>query len=143
MAPGALDGLNVEARTILLGMVNAGCWPSELQSLTRAQIWLEDAVPHLSIEGVDRTLKSRNAKRRIPLTGISLAAFTQCPDGFPRYKDKPGLSATINKYLRENGLCETKAQTLYCLRHSVEDRMNAAKVDPRIRPVRAVIKHEC
>lgn len=133
LAPGALDGMNVEARCILLGMVNTGCRPSELQNLTAAQIRLDDPVPHLSIEGVGRTLKSRNARRRIPLVGISLAAFEQCPDGFPRYRDKPGLSATINSYLRENGLCETEAHTLYCLRHSFEDRMIAAGVDPRIR----------
>ena len=133
LAPGALAGLNPEARAILLGMVNTGCRPSELQNLTRAQIRLGDPVPHLSIEGVGRTLKSRNAKRRIPLVGISLAAFQSCPDGFPRYRDKPGLSATVNKYLRENGLCETEGHTLYCLRHSFEDRMIAANVDPRIR----------
>lgn len=53
--------------------------------------------------------------------------------GFPRYADNPGLSATINKYLRENKLLESSNHSLYSLRHSFEDRMLAAGVDDRIR----------
>jgi integrase len=69
----------------------------------------------------------------IPLAGVSLDAFRQCPNGFPRYSEHPALSATVNKYLRENGLMETPGHTLYSLRHSFEDRMLAAGVDDRIR----------
>ena len=57
----------------------------------------------------------------------------ESPQGFPRYRDKPGLSATINKFMRENGLMETPAHTVYGLRHSFEDRQLAAGVDERIR----------
>jgi integrase len=39
----------------------------------------------------------------------------------------------VNKYLRENGLLETPAHSLYGLRHSFEDRMIAAHVDERVR----------
>ena len=130
---GALAGLNTEARCILLGMVNTGYRPSEGASLGRDQIRLEGAVPHISIEPNGRQLKSAYARRVIPLAGVSLAAFRECPEGFPRYADNPGLSATVNKYLREHGLLETPGHSMYSLRHAFEDRMLAAGVDDRIR----------
>lgn len=133
LAPNALDGLNAEARCIMLGMVNTGYRPSEGAMLTAAQIRLDAPVPYIQIEAVGRQLKSHNAERRIPLTGISLEAFRQFPNGFPRYADNPSLSDTVNKFLRENKLMETDQHTLYGLRHSFEDRLLAAGVDERIR----------
>jgi integrase len=134
MAPGALANLNKDARCIVLAMVNTGARPSELASLTRDQIHLEADVPHISIEPVERQLKSANAKRIIPLCGISLDAMRASLDGFPRYRDSSAsLSATVNKYMRNNKLMETPEHTLYGLRHSFEDRMLAAGVDERIR----------
>lgn len=134
LAPGALDGLNKEARCIVLAMVNTGARPSELAALTADQIKLNVNVPNISIEPVGRQLKSANARRVIPLCGISLEAMRECPDGFPRYRSSPaGLSATVNKYLRERGLLETPEHSLYGLRHSFEDRQLAAGVDERIR----------
>lgn len=133
LAPGALDGLNSEARGIFLTMVNTGARPSEIANLTRDRIKLDADVPHISIEPEDRQLKSSYAKRVIPLCGVSLATMQAHPDGFPRYRDKPGLSATVNKFLRENGLAETPEHTMYGLRHAFEDRMLAAGVDDRIR----------
>lgn len=50
LAPGALDGLNKEARCILLGMVNTGYRPSEGQSLEAEHIQLEGPFPHITIE---------------------------------------------------------------------------------------------
>lgn len=133
LAPKALDGLNTEARCILLGMVNTGYRPSEGACLGPAQIRLDTAVPHISIEPNGRQLKSAYARRVIPLAGVSLAAFRECPEGFPRYADSPNLSATVNKYLRDNGLLETAKHSMYSLRHAFEDRMLAAGVDDRIR----------
>lgn len=134
MAPGALANLNKDARCIVLAMVNTGARPSELASLTCDQIRLESDVPHISIEPVERQLKSANAKRIIPLCGISLDAMRASPGGFPRYRDSSAsLSATVNKYMRNNQLMETPEHTLYGLRHSFEDRMLAAGVDERIR----------
>ncbi|OYU39777.1 MAG: hypothetical protein CFE33_10500 [Pseudorhodobacter sp. PARRP1] len=101
--------------------------------LTAAQIRLDSNVPHIKIEAVGRTLKTDSSERVIPLVGISLEAFRQFPSGFPRYADNPGLSDTINKYLRENKLLETDKHSLYSLRHSFEDRMLAAGIDERIR----------
>ncbi|MEI6798766.1 MAG: DUF6538 domain-containing protein [Pseudomonadota bacterium] len=133
LAPGALDGLNLEARCILLGMINTGYRPSEGAMLTAAHIHLDGKVPFIQIEAVGRTLKTKHSRRVIPLAGVSLEAFRQCPNGFPRYADKAGMSDTINKFLRENGLLQSDRHSLYSLRHSFEDRMLSVGVDERIR----------
>jgi integrase len=133
LQPGALDGLNGQARGILLGMVNTGYRPSEGAALMEDTIHLDSDVPHISIEPAGRQLKSQYARRVIPLAGVSLDTFQAFPNGFPRYRDSATLSATINKYLRGNGLLETPQHSLYSLRHSFEDRMLAAGIDDRIR----------
>ena len=133
LADGALSGLNRQARGILLGMINTGYRPSEGAALTRDTIRLEHAIPHISIEADGRQLKTSYARRIIPLTGASLQAFRDNPDGFPRYRNKDALSATVNKYLKENELLETPDHSLYSLRHAFEDRMLAAGIDDRIR----------
>lgn len=135
LAPGALDGLNRQARSILLGMVNTGYRPSEGAALTADTIRLDCDVPHISIEPEGRQLKSHFARRVIPLAGVSLAVFKQYPDGFPRYRNSVSLSAVVNKFLRTNGLLETSRHSFYSLRHSFEDRMLAAGIDDRIRRV--------
>lgn len=133
LAPAALDGLNAQARAILLTMINTGARPSEIANLTAKHIVLDSDIPHISIEADDRELKSRNARRKIPLVGCSLEAMRANPEGFPRYRDTSNLSATVNKFLWENGLKETDKHVLYSLRHSYEDRLRRAKIDERIR----------
>ncbi|MGR3496585.1 DUF6538 domain-containing protein [Citreimonas sp.] len=134
----ALDGLNDEARGIVLLMVNTGLRPSEAAGLLPDDIHLGGAVPYVEIKARDtgaqmRAVKTSSAERVIPLAGVSLDAARANPRGFPRYYDKAGLSATVNKYLRERGLMETPAHSLYCLRHSFEDRMLEAGIDERVR----------
>lgn len=131
--PGALAGLNADARGIVLGMVNTGYRPSEGAALTRGSIRLDGPVPHIRIEPEGRQLKTPHARRVIPLTGVSLEVFREFPGGFERYRDSATLSATVNKYLRANDLLETPEHSLYSLRHSFEDRMLAAGIDDRIR----------
>ena len=133
LAPGALDGLNGQARALLLGMINTGYRPSEGAALTADTIRLDCHVPHISIEPEGRQLKSHYARRVIPLTGVSLEAFKLYPQGFPRYRNRATLSAVVNKFLRANGLLETPRHSMYSLRHSFEDRMLAAGIDERIR----------
>lgn len=133
LAPRALEGLNGEARGLLLGMVNTGYRPSEGTALTADTIRLDHNVPHISIEPTGRQLKSQYARRMIPLTGVSLEAFKEFPEGFPRYRDSATLSATVNKFLRGKGMLETPRHSFYSLRHSFEDRMLAAGIDDRIR----------
>lgn len=133
LKPGALDGLNEEAKAIFMVMVNTGCRPSEIAALTQGTIHLRANVPHISIEPIGRQLKSRRARRKIALIGVSLEAIRRFPNGFPRYRDKAGLSGAVNKFLRENGLMESDRHSLYSLRHAFEDRLLAAKVDERVR----------
>jgi integrase len=114
-------------------MVNTGYRPSEGAELRHEDIRLDAEIPHISINGKYRKLKTRQSERIIPLVGVSLKAFRQCPEGFPRYRDSPSLTAVINKHLRVHGLRETDKHTLYGLRHSFEDRLLAAGVDERIR----------
>ena len=131
---GVLDRLNDQARAILLVMINTGMRPSEIAALTPECIKLDMNVPHVSIEPVGRHLKSKNARRQIPLLGVSLDALQAFPEGFDRYRgSSAGLSATVNKYLRSHGLLETPEHSMYGLRHSFEDRLLAAGVDERIR----------
>ncbi|WP_273691163.1 tyrosine-type recombinase/integrase [Ketogulonicigenium vulgare] len=132
--PDALASLNEEARAIVLVMVNTGCRPSEIAALTANCIHLDHNVPHISIEPEGRQLKTKHARRTIPLLGVSLEAMREFPAGFPRYgKKSASLSATVIKYFRENGLMESEEHVLYSLRHAFEDRMLAAGIDDRIR----------
>jgi integrase len=133
LASGALDGLDEEARAIVLVMVNTGARPSEIAALRAATIRLKHNVPHISIEPDGRKMKTKHSRRVIPLVGISLEAIRNFPDGFPRYRGTDGLSKVVNDYLTATGLRETPAHSLYSLRHSFEDRMLGAGVDERIR----------
>lgn len=136
LADGALDGLNAEARCIVLLMINTGARPSELAGLRSQDIHLTANTPHITIRPYEgHSLKNPVAKRDVPVTGISLEALRAFPDGFPRYAgSSASLSGIVNKYFRDNGLKETPDHTLYGLRHSFEDRMlERPTMDERIR----------
>jgi len=139
LTKGALAGLNDEERAIVLILIDTGARLSEICNLTKERIHLEVPVPHIEIapcfeEGKQREIKTRSSIRKIPLIGLSLAALTKFPNGFPRYQDKENsLSGTLNKFFRENGLFEVKRQTIYSFRHSFEDRMKEAGIDHELR----------
>lgn len=132
LLPG-LGKLNKEARAITLMMVNTGARPSELAALTGARIVLDAPIPFIKIEPEGRKVKSVYADRAIPLVGVSLEAARLCPDGFPTYNDNPGLSATVNKFMAENGLRQSPDHTMYSIRHSFESRMIRADFPERIK----------
>jgi integrase len=133
LAPDALAGMNKEARCVVLAMINTGARPSELTTLNSGTIDLTSRIPSITIKTDGREVKTPSSLRTIPLLGVSLAAFQECPKGFPHYFDKPGLSATVNSFFTENGLRETPEHSFYSLRHSFEDRMLAAEIDERVR----------
>lgn len=141
LAPGALAGLNEEARRILLVVANTGARPGEIANLTADMIVLDHEVPHLRIEPRDdpddpREIKTDSSIRLVPLVGVALDAIKRHPQGFARYKDKESsLSAAVNKYLRENKLLPGERYTFYSLRHSFEDRMKEARVDEELRRI--------
>jgi integrase len=127
-AKGALDGLNEDARLVLYIVADTGLRPSEVVNLQENAIVLNTAIPYVSILPDGRRLKTADSRREIPLVGAALAAMRKSPSGFPRYRDKSSnLSATLNKYLWENGLRPTKDHTVYSLRHSFKDRLIAVE----------------
>lgn len=135
MLPESLDGLNRDARLIFLALIETGCRPSEIANLTPEAICLSGKVPFLQIRHRQgRVLKSDSSARDVPLTGISLAAIQQSPDGFERYRNKGNtLSAVLNKHLDQRNLKETPKHTAYSLRHSYEDRMIEGGLDYGLR----------
>lgn len=141
MAPGALAGLNDEARAILLIMIETGARPSEIANLNATTIRLSHKVPHLAIEPREdpndpREIKTASSRRLVPLLGVALAAAERHRGGFPRYKDRENdLSAALNKFLRTNGLLPSPGHKVYSIRHSFEDRMKEGNVDEELRRI--------
>ena len=134
LAPDSLDGLNDEARAILLICVNTGARPSEVATLIPSRIDLSANIPHIQIRADGRVVKTKRAIRNIPLVGVALEAARKFPDGFPRYRDTPSsLSSVQLKYMRNNGLMETEDHVIYSLRHSFEDRMLKANFPERVK----------
>lgn len=99
---GALSGLNPEARSILLAMINTGARPLEIAALLPEHIHLAAKVPYIEVLPEGRQVKSAYAVRKIPLVGVSLAALQACPGGFPRYRNRQAFSATINNFANTN-----------------------------------------
>lgn len=125
---GALAGMNEDARLVLYVMIETGLRPSEIVNLQENTIQLSAPIPFIRVMADGRRLKTGHSEREIPLVGVALKALQRRPAGFPKYRDKStGLSASVNKYLAENGLRPTKDHTLYSLRHSFKDRLVAAE----------------
>ena len=111
-----LNGLNDQARDVLLAMINTGCRPSEICGLMADDIRLSDTVPHIKIQpNAARALKNQSSLRDMPLVGVSLEAMQRHPEGFPRYLGKDRFSNAVNKYLRTNGFLESPDHSAYSL----------------------------
>lgn len=134
-APGAFDGLNAEARDILLISIETGCRQSEIYNLPASAICLDAPIPHLNVvnevssdPAERREVKNLPSHRQIPLVGVALAAARRHPEGFPRYRNSSSYSAAINKYMRENDLLPPGV-TVGGTRHTWESRMKQAGYD--------------
>jgi integrase len=133
LASGVLDGLNQEAHAIVCIIAETGMRLSEACNLNKETIHLDACVPYVSIRADGRALKSDSSARDIPLVGIALEALKSHPEGFRRYVDKASsLSAVVNKYLRLRGLLPVKGQSLYSLRHTFEDRLQALEAPEKL-----------
>lgn len=128
LKPGALAGLNDDARAIVLVLVELGARPSEIAGLRPEDVRLDDAVPHLSIVSYPgRVLKTKHSARAMPLVGVAIEGARMIRDGANGYRDRGGsLSATVGKYLYENKLLENDDQSPYSFRHAFKDRLTAA-----------------
>lgn len=129
-----LHNLDVEARWFLHVAAETGARPSEIVGLMPEDIKLDAEIPHISItDRKERPLKNHHSQRDIPLIGYALNAFKVMPNGFPKYRDKPDLlSATTNKFLRENGLFPTDRHSVYSFRHSFQDRILKVNTPDRV-----------
>lgn len=139
-----LKGLNDECRYFLFAMADTGARPSELVGLNaqRGDICLDAPVPYIHIRpDKNKSLKTPQSERKIPLTGAALYAFENLPNGFEHYYGKADLlSATLNKYLKSNGLLPTDEHCVYSLRHSFEDRLTA--IEPPDKVQAALMGHK-
>ncbi|MDX3966107.1 MAG: integrase [Bradyrhizobium sp.] len=141
LKPGALAGLNEEARHIMLVSIETGARPIELRYLREDRIKLADKVPHILVEpsfdpDEPHELKTVSSVRRIPLVGVALEVMKRHKDGFPRYRDSGNtLSATVNSFLKENKLQPTGKETLYSFRHTFEDRLKEGRIDDELRKI--------
>jgi integrase len=130
---GALGGLNEDARFVLYVMIEyvmieTGLRPSEVVNLRESTIILDAGIPHVRIQADGRRLKTGDSEREVPLVGVALKALTLRPQGLPKYRDNAStLSATVNKFLFENGLRPTQDHSVYSLRHSFRDRLVAVE----------------
>jgi hypothetical protein len=132
-AEGAFDGINTQARDILLMSIETGCRQSEIHDLPADAIVLNAPIPHLRIDNSEgehrREIKNAPSSRCVPLVGVALAAAKRNPCGFPRYRGASSYSATVNKYLRTRGLLPSPKHTIGGTRHSWEARLKAALID--------------
>lgn len=138
LAPGALDGLNDEARDVIYIVMETGCRPSEIVNLSKSRIKLDVDIPHIRVEAEGRLLKTEHSERDIPLVGMALEAMKRHPAGFPRYHDNgDNLSATIMKHLKKEKLLPQISEDVplkkrpkygnYSFRHSLKDRLKAVE----------------
>lgn len=127
LAPGALDGLNQDAKALVWIMADTGARLSEITGLMPEDIVLRGDIPFIWIRANRvRDLKTAHSERQIPLVGTALAALKAQPQGIARYDIGDHASNTVNKFLAENGLRPTARHTLYSLRHTFKDRLRDA-----------------
>ncbi|NKD88198.1 tyrosine-type recombinase/integrase [Haematospirillum sp. 15-248] len=136
LGPGALSGVNEEARCLVAILVETGARPGEICGLEPEDILLEGPVPHIKIRpNAVRAIKTSQSRRDIPLVGAALEAARQLLQngGIQRYRGKTdSFTTAINKYMNEHNLFETKTQSLYSLRHAFQDRLIAVDAPDRI-----------
>ena len=132
--PETLKDLDKEARHILYACANTGARPIELVNLTGDDIYLDTPVPYIHIRPrKGYSLKTKESDRKLPLVGCALKAFKTYPNAFDHYRGKSDkATSTINQFLTRNNLRPTLKHSLYSLRHSFQDRLNALELPDRI-----------
>jgi len=134
LSPTYLNKLDEEAQAIFKILANTGARPIEIVNLTKDDIKLNHAVPHIHIQPrKGYALKTTESERKIPLTNQTLSVFQKYTEGFDSYRSNSDrLSLVINTWLTKNNLRPTQKHSLYSLRHSFQDRLNALELPDRI-----------
>lgn len=134
LAPGALDGMNDEARAAVHVLINTGARASEIINLQPERIRLRAEIPHIQVRPDDRVMKTDWSYRDIPLVGIALEAMRAFPNGFPRYFDKGGsFSAAVNSYFADHGMKPSDLHSAYSLRHGFKDRLREVETPEELK----------
>ncbi|RVC08966.1 tyrosine-type recombinase/integrase, partial [Mesorhizobium sp. M7A.F.Ca.CA.002.15.2.1] len=114
-----------------------GCRLAEVSGLRVADVHLEHAIPHITVEWHDdRRIKNAVSRRNVPLIGDALDAATEAKAAagnaamlFPTYgrpKGASSASAALGKHVRA---CVTDPKaTTHSLRHLMKDRLRLAGV---------------
>lgn len=125
-----------EIRTLILVACLTGARPGEVAGIRREDIYLDEAVPHFDlVEYADRTLKTKNSMRKVPLLPLAVEAVKRQLEThkesvlFPRYCDGnevsgDNVSAATRKYIASLGI----NKTLYSARHTVKTLLDRAGV---------------
>ncbi|WP_024585694.1 hypothetical protein [Aliihoeflea sp. 2WW] len=138
LVPGALAGMNDEARGITLALVETGCFPKEICDVTPEDLSLDDGCSFIYI----RNELFAPRRRRIPLVGVAHAVFTRNPAGFPRYRGNTrSYCAHASRCLRENGLL-SRGQSIVGLRGAMHERLLMNKVGGPVREAILGYRHE-
>lgn len=129
-----------DSRLILLLCVLTGARLSEVAGLRRQDVVLEGEVPHLHfVEYNERTLKTKNSTRSVPLVPIASNALKTHLDShaedvvFPNYNNGnevngTGASSVIAGAIRRLGI----SKTIHHARHTMRDLLRHADVPPHI-----------
>ena len=135
IVPNVLPGAQPELVLVMYTLLETGCRLSEICNLEEDDIVLDAATPHIKIRPKrNRTIKSDQAARDIPLVGLALESLKRAPEGFPAFRDNGDkLSQNLLRAMREHGLCPTPQHVLHSFRHSFEDRMLEAGIDADLR----------
>lgn len=125
-----------EVQTLILVMCLTGTGPSEVAGLRREDIFLDDRYPHFNlVEYGDRTLKTKNRTRKVPLlplaataVGALLASHDEASLA-PRYClegviKADNLSAAAKAFIRSLGINKTS----YSARHTVRTMLDRADI---------------
>ncbi|MBS0232552.1 MAG: integrase [Proteobacteria bacterium] len=134
LSPGMLDGLNDEARDIVYFVAETGLRPSEAVYLLPERIRLDAEVPYIQIRPDNRMLKTEFSERDVPLVGLGLEVMRRNPKGFAHYRARGAgaLEALVSKAFRTRQLILEEGQCFYSLRHTFEDRLQAARAPEKV-----------
>ena len=123
-----------EIRVLILICCLTGVRPAEAAGLRREDMYLDDEYPHFDlVEYGDRTLKTKNSVRKVPLIPTVAKVLEQYlethTDGvlFPRYCDGnevlgDNVSGATSRYIKSLNI----KKTLYSARHTVKTLLDQA-----------------
>lgn len=125
-----------EIRILILLTCLTGARPGEIAGIRREDLFLDETYPHFDlVEYADRTLKTKNSARKVPLIPLAASAlrtFLTTHEEvavFPRYCDGnevlgENVSGATRKYIASIGI----NKTLYSARHTIKTLLDRAGI---------------